>query len=175
MLGTSNYGAQLAAYLGIPYCFAHFITDGQGMKTAIDLYKSEFRPSKNFKKPLVNVCLWALTAKTEEEAKYLFASRAAWKIGRNFGQLGPITDPDNAINIIHENNWQEQYEFMFKNSIVGEISKTKEKIMSLVDDNNIDEIAILTWCHNEKARIQSYELFANEFNLNVKKTLQKTC
>ena len=175
MLGTSSYGAQLAAYLGIPYCFAHFITDGQGIKTAIDLYKSEFRPSKNFKKPLVNVCLWALTAKTEEEAKYLFASRAAWKIGRNFGQLGPITDPDNAISIIHENNWQEQYEFMFKNSIVGEISKTKEKIMSLVDDNNIDEIAILTWCHNEKARIQSYELFANEFNLNVKKNLQKTC
>ena len=111
----------------------------------------------------------------EEEAKYLFASRAAWKIGRNFGQLGPITDPDNAINIIHENNWQEQYEFMFENSIVGEISKTKEKIMELVDDNNIDEIAILTWCHNEEARIQSYELFANEFNLNVKKTLQKTC
>ena len=64
---------------------------------------------------------------------------------------------------------------MFQNSIVGEVSKTKEKIMSLVDDNNIDEIAILTWCHNEKARIQSYELFANEFNLNVKKTLQKTC
>ena len=52
MLGTSNYGAQLAAYLGIPYCFAHFITDGQGMKNAIDLYKSEFRPSKNLKKPL---------------------------------------------------------------------------------------------------------------------------
>ena len=128
MLGTSNYGAQLAAYLGIPYCFAHFITDGQGMKNAIDLYKSEFRPSKNFNKPIVNVCLWALTAKTEEEAKYLFASRAAWKIGRNYGHLGPITDPDNALNIINENNWNEQYDFMFKNSIVGETSNTKEKI-----------------------------------------------
>ena len=109
MLGTSNYGAQLAAYLGIPYCFAHFITNGSGMKNAIEIYKSEFKPSKNFKKPLVNVCLWALTAKTDKEARYLFSSRAAWKIGRDFGQLGPITDPDNALNIIDNNNWKEEY------------------------------------------------------------------
>ena len=175
MLGTSNYGAQLAAYLGIPYCFAHFITDGQGMKNAIDLYKSEFRPSKNFNKPIVNVCLWALTAKTEKEAKYLFASRAAWKIGRNYGHIGPITDPDNALNIIKENNWQEHYELMFQNSLVGEIGNTKEKITNLAKNNDIDEIAILTWCHSEKARIQSYELFADEFKLNAKKSLQKTC
>ena len=62
----------------------------------------------------MNVCLWALTAKTEEEAKYLFASRAAWKIGRNYSHLGPITDPDNALNIINENNWNEQYDLCSK-------------------------------------------------------------
>jgi alkanesulfonate monooxygenase SsuD/methylene tetrahydromethanopterin reductase-like flavin-dependent oxidoreductase (luciferase family) len=145
------------------------------MKNAIDLYKSEFRPSKNFNKPIVNVCLWALTARTEKEAKYLFASRAAWKIGRNYGHLGPITDPDNALNIIKENNWQEHYELMFQNSLVGEIGNTKEKIANLAKNNDIDEIAILTWCHSEKARIQSYELFADEFKLNAKKSLQKTC
>ena len=169
MLGTSNYGAQLAAYLGLPYCFAHFITDGQGMKNAIDLYKSEFKASKLLKKPHINVCLWALTANTEEEAKYLFSSRAAWKIGRNFGNIGPITDPDNALNIISEHNWEEQYKFLYENSLVGEVEQTCEKIKKLVKENDIDEISILTWCHNEKSRIKSYELFANCFQLSSNK------
>jgi alkanesulfonate monooxygenase SsuD/methylene tetrahydromethanopterin reductase-like flavin-dependent oxidoreductase (luciferase family) len=173
MLGTSNYGAQLAAYLGIPYCFAHFITDGSGIKEAIKTYKSEFRPNSTLKEPLVNVCLWALTAKTHEEAKYLFSSRAAWKIGRNFGHLGPITDPDNALNIIHDNNWKEQYELMFSDAIVGEVDFTKNKIKELVKKNDIDEIAILSWCHSETSRVKSYELFAEAFSLNSSQHRQK--
>ena len=174
MLGTSNYGAQLAAYLGIPYCFAHFITDGQGLKEALDIYRSEFRPSEKFPKPIVNVCMWALTANTNDEAKYLFSSRAAWKIGRNYGQLGPITDPDNALNIINDNNWDEQFETMYQNSIVGDPEVTKNKIYKLVKENKIEEITILTWCHNENSRVKSYELFANEFELSSKKKLQKS-
>ncbi len=174
MLGTSNYGAQLAAYLGIPYCFAHFITDGQGLKEALDIYRSEFRPSERFPKPIVNVCMWALTANTNDEAKYLFSSRAAWKIGRNYGQLGPVTDPDNALNIINDNNWDEQFETMYQNSFVGDPKVTKNKIYKLVKENKIDEIAILTWCHNEISRVKSYELFANEFELSSKKELQKS-
>jgi len=174
MLGTSNYGAQLAAYLGIPYCFAHFITDGQGLKEALDIYRSEFRPSERFPKPIVNVCMWALTANTNDDAKYLFSSRAAWKIGRNYGQLGPITDPENALNIINDNNWYEQFETMYQNSFVGDPKVTKNKIYKLVEENKIDEIAILTWCHNEISRVKSYELFANEFELSSKKELQKS-
>ena len=174
ILGTSNYGAQLAAYLGIPYCFAHFITDGQGLKEALDIYRSEFRPSERFPKPIVNVCMWALTANTNDEAKYLFSSRAAWKIGRNYGQLGPITDPDNALNIINDNNWDEQFETMYQNSFVGDPKVTKNKIYKLVKENKIDEIAILTWCHSENSRVKSYELFANEFELTSKKEFQKS-
>ena len=87
---------------------------------ALNIYRSEFRPSEKFSKPLVNVCMWALTANTNEEAKYLFASRAAWKIGRNYGQLGSITDPDNALSIINDNGWTEQYQNMYQNSLVGD-------------------------------------------------------
>tara|TARA_Y100000287_G_C14196985_1_gene343252 strand:- start:929 stop:1294 length:366 start_codon:yes stop_codon:yes gene_type:complete len=118
--------------------------------------------------------MWALTANTNDEAKYLFSSRAAWKIGRNYGQLGPITDPDNALNIINDNNWYEQFETMYQNSFVGDPKVTKNKIYKLVKENKIDEIAILTWCHNENSRVKSYELFANEFELSSKKELQKS-
>jgi luciferase family oxidoreductase group 1 len=173
ILGTSNYGAQLAAYLGIPYCFAHFITNGSGMKSAIEIYKSEFQPNKKYKKPRVNVCLWALTAKTNDEAKYLFSSRAAWKIGRDIGHLGPITDPDNALNIINSNNWENEYNHMYENSLVGEINYTKDKIDKLIKENDVDEISILSWCHDENARIKSYELFSNAYELNIKNTNYK--
>src|SRR3954467_11380558 len=45
MLGSSDYGAQVAAHFGLPYCFAHFITDGQGAAEAMDIYRRTFRPS----------------------------------------------------------------------------------------------------------------------------------
>ena len=56
--------------------------------------------------------------------------------------------------------------------------KLKEQkiiITNLVKTNNVDEIAILTWCHDEKARTRSYELFADQFKLKAEKSLQKTC
>ena len=118
--------------------------------------------------------MWALTANTNEEAKYLFASRAAWKIGRNYGQLGSITDPDNALSIINDNGWTEQYQNMYQNSLVGDANITKNKISNLVEENNIDEIAILTWCHNENHRIKSYEIFANAFELSEKREPEKS-
>ena len=81
--------------------------------------------------------------------------------------------PDNALNIIHDNSWEDEYELMFSNSIVGEVDFTKNKIKKLVKENNIDEIAILSWCHSETARVKSYELFADAFSLNSNKRLQK--
>ena len=67
-----------------------------------------------------------------------------------------------------------QFETMYQNSIVGDPKVTKNKIYKLVKENKIDEIAILTWCHNENSRVKSYELFANEFELSSMKELQKS-
>ena len=60
------------------------------------------------------------------------------------------------------------YEFFYLNDI------TKNKISKLVEENNIDEIAILTWCHNENHRIKSYEIFANAFELSEKREPEKS-
>ena len=73
MLGTSNYGAKLTTYLGIPYCYAHFITEGRGIKESINIYKEEFRPSDLLKKSNVNLCIWALSSKDDETAKFLYS------------------------------------------------------------------------------------------------------
>ena len=107
MLGTSNYGAQLAAYLGIPYCFAYFITEGKGIGESIKNYKENFKPSRFLNKPKVNVCLWALASDDDEKAEYLFSSRAYWKIARNYGELDTLKSPKDALSKLNENSEKE--------------------------------------------------------------------
>ena len=68
VLGSSDYGAQLAAHYGLPYAFAWFITDGRGAKQALALYRSLYRPSPLHPKPEAVLCVWALAADTEAEA-----------------------------------------------------------------------------------------------------------
>jgi luciferase family oxidoreductase group 1 len=62
MLGSSDYGPQVAAYFGIPFCFAHFITDGRGVEQAMALYRGNYRPSVRFPQPYGALCVWAMAA-----------------------------------------------------------------------------------------------------------------
>src|SRR5690349_7470855 len=75
VLGSSDYGAQVAAYFGLPYCFAHFITEGRGTEQALALYRTQYRPSARHPSPHAALCVWAVAAETEAEAARLFASR----------------------------------------------------------------------------------------------------
>ncbi len=164
MLGTSNYGAQLAAYLGIPYCYAHFITEGKGMDESIKIYQNEFRPNSDLRKPRINICLWSLMSEDNEKAKFLFSSRAFWKIKRNFGELGSLSSPEESLFHIKENGWVEEYDRLFDNSLVGDKTIVKEKIKNLNKNINSDEITILTWCFDENERINSYKNFSETYN-----------
>ncbi len=85
MLGSSDYGPQVAAYFGIPFCFAHFITDGRGVEQAMALYREGYRPSERFPQPYGALCVWAVAADTEAEAARLFTSREMWRLGRDRG------------------------------------------------------------------------------------------
>ncbi len=76
MLGSSDYGAQLAAHLGLPYAFAWFITDGQGADQALQIYRDTFKPSASLEKPHATLCVWALAADTDEEAWHVQKPRA---------------------------------------------------------------------------------------------------
>ena len=70
ILGSSDYGAQVAALFGLPYCYAWFFSDGAGGERAIDLYKRSYRPSARHPEPHCGLCVAALAAPTAEEAQY---------------------------------------------------------------------------------------------------------
>ncbi len=159
MLGSSDYGAQLAAHLGLPYAFAWFISDGQGAAQAMALYHRLFRPGV-IDKPLGAVCVSALVADTEAEAWHLFKSRERARMDRNLGRFGPLLPPDQADR---DYTPQEQVALaeLRRNAIVGTGPQVSARLLALAEELQVDEMVVVTWTWEPEAQRRSYELLAN--------------
>src|SRR5882724_6905092 len=96
ILGSSAYGAQLAAHFGLPYAFAYFFSDGAGVEEALSLYRRNYRPSERYPKPIPTICVWALAAETEAEAKHLAMTREYWRAGFDKGLRSALVSPETA-------------------------------------------------------------------------------
>lgn len=164
MLGSSDYGAQLAAHLGLPYAFAYFITDGQGADEALQIYRETFRPGALLQKPAATVCVWALAADTDEEAWRLFESRARWRMDRNLGHIGPLLPPQEAVR---DYSPAEQFALdrLRQSALVGSAATVGRKLRQLASRLQVDELVLITWAHDPAAQMRSYELLAQEFAL----------
>lgn len=85
ILGSSDYGAQVAAHFGLPYAFAWFFIDGRGGREALEIYRAAYRPSPRHPTPQATICVFALAADTDEEAQHHFTPRAKWRLLRDRG------------------------------------------------------------------------------------------
>lgn len=162
MLGSSDYGAQLAAHYGLPYAFAYFITDGQGAGQALDLYRSLYRPSERHPVAQPLLCVWALAADTEAEAWHHFSGRERWKIDRNRGALGPILSPQEVAARPYSSAEQAEAARLRQNALVGSGPQVAAKLRALAAELNVQELVVITWTHDPAARRRSYELLARE-------------
>ena len=165
VLGSSGYGAQVAAFFGLPYCFAHFITDGRGTEEALTLYRDNYRPSARYPNPHPALCVWALAAETEEVAERLFMSRALWRLGRDQGIYTALPSPEEAAVYPYTEADHARIARIRERAILGTSAEVGEKLRSLATTNRVDEIAILTTIHDPEARRRSYALLAREFGL----------
>ena len=163
MLGSSDYGAQLAAHYGLPYAFAYFITDGQGAHQALDLYRQLYRPSALHPKPQAALCVWALAADTEGEAWHQFSSRERWKLDRNTGALGPLPSPEEVATRPYTAAEQVQVDQLRTNALVGSGPQVAAKLRALAKSLEVDELVVITWTHDPAAQRRSYELLAEQF------------
>jgi luciferase family oxidoreductase group 1 len=160
MLGSSDYGAQLAAELGLPYAFAYFITDGQGTEQALDLYRQNYKPSDAHPEPKALLCVWALAADTEAEAWRLFQSRARARMDRNLGRNAALLSPEDSIR-----EWTPSEEralaLLRAGAFVGTGKQVVSQLQTLADKHGVDEIVVITWTHDPAAQRRSYELLAS--------------
>ena len=167
MLGTSDYGARLAAHFGLPYCFAHFITDGRGLEPAFDLYRRSYQPSPQHPEPRANVCVWALAADTEAKAEHLFLSRAHWKLARERGDLRAIEAPEAFADVDHTDAARARLAALRETALIGTGEQVAAKLRHLAEACGVDEIVVLTWTHDQQDRRRSYELLAEACDLGA--------
>ena len=160
ILGSSDYGAQVAALFGLPYCFAWFFSDGAGGERAIELYKKNYRPSVRHPVPHSALCVWALSADSVEEAQYHLTPRALSRINRDKGLLGPLMPPDIAAAAKLEPYEQAKLERLRKDSFVGTGPDVMARIVELKERVGVDEMAVVTWTYDEAVRRKSYTLLA---------------
>jgi luciferase family oxidoreductase group 1 len=161
ILGSSDFGAQLAAYLGLPFGFAWFITDGEGAAEAMALYRQGFRAEAG-RLPAPHGCatVVALTAATEAEAWRLFRSRELWRLGRDRGVYAPLPSVETAENHAYSPAELARLDRIRARAIVGDPEQVAARLRQIAATLPAEEIAVLTPCHDPEARRESYRLLA---------------
>ncbi len=167
ILGSSDYGAQLAAQLGLPYAFAYFFMDGQGVERAMELYRTLYRPSERHPLPQATICVWALAAERDDEARHHALSRERWRLDRSRGRLGPLQDPDRVAEHGFAADDAAALEAMRAKSFVGEAAEVAQRLRRLAASLELDELVINTWAFDPDVRRRSYALLAREFGLDA--------
>ena len=119
LLGSSLYSAQLAAQLGLPFAFAsHFAPDM--LFQALQLYRENFKPSKQLAQPHAMVCVNVVAADSDSDARFLFSSMQQQFINLRRGSPGPLPPPVDNIHALWTAGEQYGVEQALRMSIVGD-------------------------------------------------------
>ena len=165
VLGSSNYGAQLAAHFGLPYAYAYFFVDGRGVEEALGLYRQLYRPSERHPEPQATICVWALAAETHAAATHHALGRERWRIDRERGVYGPLEAPDAIEARGFSPAERATVESMRKKAFVGTAQQVGAQLREVAEALQLDEIVVNTWAHDPAVRRESYALLAREFGL----------
>ncbi|MBV9119784.1 MAG: LLM class flavin-dependent oxidoreductase [Chloroflexi bacterium] len=168
LLGSSNYSAQLAAALGLPFAFAAFFGTTADLGPAMaELYRAEFQPSEYLAEPKVNVTVQLICAETEERAHYLASSRNLSKLNSLTGHRGGLLPPDQAsTRVLDERERQLAASFM-KGYLDGDPQQVRANLLSAAERYGTTDIAIVTNAYAFEDRLRSYELVAEIMELSA--------
>jgi len=166
ILGSSDYGAQLAAHFGLPYAYAYFFSDGRGVEQALELYRRLYRPSARYPEPQATICVWALAADTEAEARRLLMTREYWRVGFEQGIRKQLVSPEEAAAYPYTDTERATVEALRRKAFVGTGDQVAARLTELAQRLGLDELVIVTWTYDPVPRHRSYELLAEAFNLD---------
>ncbi|MFZ6768006.1 LLM class flavin-dependent oxidoreductase [Undibacterium sp. Di26W] len=159
ILGSSLFGAQLAAAMGLPYAFAsHFAP--QQMMQAIDIYRATFRPSAQLAKPYVMLGFNVFAADTDDEAHYLASSAQQAFINLRSGRPAKLPLP--VRDFLQQVGAQEHalLDQILSCSAIGAADSVAEKMQTFINNTGADELMLTSQIHNHAARLHSYEIAA---------------
>ncbi len=159
ILGSSTYGAQLAAMLGLPYAFAsHFAP--QMMMQAIQLYRANFRASAQWAKPHVMLGLSVIAAETDAEAQYLFTSQQQSFINLRTGRPGKLPEPVAGFAENLDPRARMVLAQTLSCAVVGGPATVRQGLAAFIAETGADELMVTGNIHDHALRRRSYEILA---------------
>jgi luciferase family oxidoreductase group 1 len=159
ILGSSLFGAQLAAALGLPYAFAsHFAPDA--LMQALAVYRDKFQPSEQLERPHAMVGVNVFAADTDAEARRLFTSAQQSFANMVRGRRGKLPAPIDDIESYWTPMEKAQASRMLACSVVGSPGTVREGVRRLVEETGADELIVAAAIHDHDARLRSYEILA---------------
>jgi luciferase family oxidoreductase group 1 len=159
ILGSSLYGAQLAAALGLPYAFASHFAPAD-MEQAIAIYRARFEPSAQRATPYVMLGLNVCAADTDDEAKRLFSSHQQGVINRRSGRRGPLPPPIEDLESRLDAAAKRMLEEALTCSVVGSPATVARGLHAFIERTGADEIMVAGQIFDHAARLRSYEIAA---------------
>ena len=159
LLGSSTYSAQLAAMMGLPFGFAsHFAPTY--LLDALQIYRTQFSPSKFLQEPYALACINVVAADTDEEARYLATSFYQMALGMIRNKRRPLPRPVESMDGIWSEPERAAIHQMMKYAFVGNASNVKEELQSFLNTTEVNEIMITSHIYDLKKKMQCLELLA---------------
>jgi luciferase family oxidoreductase group 1 len=164
LLGSSGLSAQLAAFLGLPFAFAHHFSSAHTVP-ALNLYRELFRPSAHLAKPYALISVSAIAADTTDEAYWLSGSAALLMLRLRHGVTGPVPTPEEAAGYPYTREEREFVDPERSTMVLGDAAKVRKELSELLARTGADELMLTGMVYDRAARYHSYELIAREHGM----------
>ena len=161
ILGSSTFGAQLAAHLGLPYAFASHFAPGQ-MQDAIAIYRDRFRPSDRLAKPHVMLGVNIFAADTDDEARRLYSSLQQAFVNLRRGRPGKLPPPVDDFEANLDRYARAMLADALSCSIVGGPETVRRGLDAFVTATGADELMVTAQIYDHAARKRSFEILAQQ-------------
>jgi luciferase family oxidoreductase group 1 len=161
LLGSSDYSAQVAAYFGLPFAFAHHFSPDNTLP-ALASYRQTFRPSKTLQQPHALVAAAVVCAESDERARWLALPGALSFLRLRSGQPGLLPTPEEAAAYPYSDVEQAFVDSRQRHQIIGSPESVTRGLSALLQETQADELMLTTIVHDHADRLRSYELVASE-------------
>lgn len=159
ILGSSLFGAQVAAMLGLPFAFASHFAPTM-LDQALAIYRERFEPSVHLAAPYVIVAMNAFAADTDEAGAFQFTALQQAFVNLRRGMPGPLPPPDANFPATLQPFERAMIDEMLACTVVGSLERVTEGLQRFVDRTEADEVIIAAQVFDHAARLRSFELMA---------------
>ena len=160
ILGSSLFGAELAARLGLPFAFASHFSPGD-LLPALNIYRARFQPSQQLQQPCAMVAINVIAADEDDAARRLFTSVQQAFTNMLRGTRGRLPPPIDDIESYWSPAEKHQVLKMLSRSFVGSPETVRHGLESLIEETSADELIVASAIYDHAARLRSYEILAD--------------